>query len=291
MLPHWLKLMKDELNVCIRPNSLILRRFKGLPGNTTCVDQQKIVLKKTMTQAEIESGYLAKVLKDVLNVERWQAATATIVVANHLVRYAVIPWNPEIKTADEHQAYLHHFFISVYGDAVASWNKCQSPAAYGQNSLASAMPQALLQTVHDVFSPLMIRFESIQPYLMHVANQALEMIKKQHLQTACWLALIADGRLCLCLMIEGEWCWVKNVQQETDVVAQIDMLIQRERLMNNEMDKLIKKGRQLPMLVHWPGLPANQKIPLPNHRVIKLASSKLFTSDPSENHIARLITS
>jgi hypothetical protein len=290
VLPHWLSLMKDELNVCIRPNSLILRRFKGWPGKTTCLDQQKIVLKKTMSQTEIESGYLAKVLKEALNVKRWQASTATIMVANHLVRYAVIPWNPEIKTADESQAYLNHYFVSVYGEAVASWNKCQSAASYGQKSLASAMPQALLQTVHDVFSPMMIRFESVQPYLMQVANQALAVIKKQNLQTACWLVLIADGRLCLCLMIEGEWCWVKNVQQETDVVAQIDMLIQRERLMNNEIDKLIKNGRQLPMLVHWPDLPANQKIHLPNHRVIKLASSKLFTTDPAENHIARLIT-
>lgn len=290
MLPHWLSLMKDELNVCIRPNSLILRRFKGLPGKTTCVDQQKIVLKKSMSQAEIESGYLAKVLKETLNVERWQASTATIVVANHLVRYALIPWNPEIKTADESQAYLHHCFISVYGDAVASWNKCQSPAAYGQKALASAMPRELLQTVHDVFSPMLIRFNSVQPYLMTVANQAIAVIKKQNLQSACWLAVIADGRVCLCLLIEGEWCWVKNVQQETDTVAQIEMLIQRERLMNNEIDKLLKKGRQLPMLVHWPDLAVNQKIHLPNHRIIKLTSSKLFSNDPAENQITRLIT-
>ncbi|THK41211.1 hypothetical protein E8Q33_08815 [Methylophaga sp. SB9B] len=290
MLPHWLSLMKDELNVCIRPNSLILRRFKGLPAKTTCVDQQKIVLKKTMSQAEIESGYLAKVLKEALNVERWQASTATIVVANHLVRYALIPWNSEIKTADESQAYLHHCFISVYGDAVASWNKCQSPAAYGQKALASAMPRELLQTVQDVFSPMLIRFNSVQPYLMTIANQAIAVIKKQNLQSACWLAVIADGRVCLCLLIEGEWCWVKNVQQETDTVAQIEMLIQRERLMNNEIDKLLKKGRQLPMLVHWPDLPVNQKIQLPNHRIIKLASSKLFSTDPAENQITRLIT-
>lgn len=290
MLPHWLSLFKDELNVCIRPNSLILRRFKGLPGKSTCIDQQKIVLKKVMNQAEIESGYLAIVLKEVLNLQRWQASTVTIVVANHLVRYAVIPWNPEINTADESQAYLNHYFMSVYGDAVASWNKSQSPASYGQKSLASAMPRELLQTVHDVFSPMMIRFTSVQPYLMQVANQALAVIKKQSLQAACWLAVIADGRLCLCLMIEGEWFWVKNVQQETNVVAQIDMLIQRERLMNNEIDKLLKKGRQLPMLVHWPDMPSQQKITVKNHRVIKLACSKLFANDPIENPLARLIT-
>lgn len=292
MLPLWLSVMNNELNVCIRPNSLIVRRFKGLRGTKlTCVDRHKIVLNKTLSHADIDAAYLARSLQAILKLERWKASRLTVVLSNQFVRYAVIPWNANINSAEESKSYLNHHFLTMYGEAVASWNKCLSPTKYGHTALASAVPNGLIQIIDDVVSTMPITLSSVQPYLMEVANQARAVIKSQNLSSACWLAVIADDRVCLCLIVEGQWFWVKSVQQETDAMAQIDMLIERECLVNSVIDRLLKQSRQLPMLLHSPDKLAANKIHLKHYRVIRLTSSKLFAHDPDEGQVARLVTS
>ncbi|HDY85046.1 MAG TPA: hypothetical protein ENH74_05105 [Methylophaga sp.] len=294
MLPRWLSLQKDNLTIFIRPDSIVVRRFKGFIGaQLSCVDQQKIVLKKKVGYSDLELAYLTQVLQTTLNTERWQAASATIVLSNQFVRYAVIPWNAEIKNNEESRAFLRHQFLTIYGDAIASWNMCQSPAEYGQKALASAVPSELLQTINDVFSSLQITLDSVQPSLMHIANQAQEVINQQNLQKSYWLAVIADGRLCLCLIVEGEWRWVKAIQVEAEetVVGQIELLIQREQLLNSVVADLAKQQRQVPILLHWSNMPNSEAVKINNHRVIRLPSSKIFSNEPVESLSARLVTS
>lgn len=291
MLPRWLSVMKDELIIFIRSDSIVLRRFKGLTGfQLSCVDQQKIVLKKRIGYADIELAYLTQVLQTILDNDRWHAGRVTIILSNHFVRYAVMPWNAEIKTSEEFEAYLKHHFLTIYGEAIASWNKCQSPAQYGQKTLASAVASELLQTINDIFSSSQVTLGSVQPYLMHIANQAHQVIKEQRLQKACWLAVIADSRLCLCLMVEDEWYWVKNVQEENDAIAQIELLIQREQLLNSVVIDLAKQKHPFSILLHWPNMLILESIKINNHRVIRLPSSKTFLNEPVESQPARLST-
>lgn len=291
MLPHWLSIMTDELNVCIRPNSLVIRRFQGVAGKTRCVDQQKIMLKKAVDHMDVEGAYLAKVLQTTLSQDRWQAKTARIVLANSFVRYAVLPWNPAIKTKEEKQAYLQHLFVSMYGDVVKGWNKTLSPAGFGQSAVASAIPTPIIQTIDEVFATLAIKLVSVQPYLMSVMNEAISVIKDQQLQTLCWLTVVSDGRLCLGLMAEGQWLWLKNVQQESDVIGQIELLIQRERLLNSEFDKALQQRYEQPMLLHWPDISSSSAIKISTYRVIRLPSSKLFANELPDTQITRLIAS
>lgn len=291
MLPHWLNVMTDELNVCIRPNSLVIRRFKGVAGKTRCIDQQKIMMKKAVDHRDVEVAYLAKVLHTTLSQARWQAKTAKIVLANSFVRYAVLPWNPVIKTDEEKQGYLQHLFVSLYGDVVKSWNKTISPSGFGQPAVASAIPTPLIQTIDEIFASLPIQLLSIQPYLMSVMNDAIAVIKSQQLQRLCWLTVISDGRLCLGLMSEGQWLWLKNVQQENDVIGQIELLIQRERLINSVFDKAVQQRYEHVMLLHWPDISVSSAIKIGNYRIIRLPSSKLFAKEQPDTQVARLIAS
>lgn len=297
MLPHWLNLLnnqlvKDELHVFIRPQSIVIKRFKGIRGfKMTRVDQQKISLKNDITSADIDiSGkHLSEYLQKILNDERWQTATAKVVLSNYFVRYVVIPWNAEIKTNQERQAYINHQFSSVYGDALHHWNKCQSVADYGQRTLASAVPTEFLQTIHNAFLSANIRLSAVQPHLMHIANQAYQVIKESRLLQSCWLVAIADGRLCLGLIANSEWCFVKQVLAETDVVAQIETLIQRERLLNNTAAKLMRQGEKLPLLLHWVDPPTADAIHIKDYRIIRLTSSTLFDAAYAESQTARLV--
>lgn len=291
MLPHWLNIMTDELNVCIRPSSLVIRRFKGVASKTHCIEQQKIMLKKAVDHRDVEVAFLAKVLHSTLSQPRWQAKTAKIVLANSFVRYAVLPWNPVIKTDEEKQGYLQHLFVSLYGDVVKSWSKATSPAGFGQSAVASAIPTPLVQIIDEVFASLPIQLVSIEPYLMSVMNEATSMIKAQQLQDLCWLTVISDGRLCLGLMADGQWLWLKNVQQESDVIGQIELLIQRERLVNNVFDKAIQQRYEHVMLLHWPDISVSSAIKIGSYRIIRMPTSKLFAKEQPDTQVARLIAS
>jgi len=297
VLLHWLSLMKsqlvkDELHVFIRPQSIIVKRFKGIRGfKMTRVDQQKISLKNDITNADIDINghYLSEHLQKILKDNRWQATTAKIVLSNCFVRYVVVPWNAEIITNKEREAYLNHQFLSVYGDALSDWNKCQSVADYGRWTLASAVPSEFLQTIHMLFLNANIKLSAVQPHLMHIANQAYRVIKEKRQSQSYWLIAIADGRLCLGLIADGEWLFVKSILIETDVIAQIETLIQRETLLNSATAKVVKQREQLPLLLHWMDGPNADEIQIQHYRVIRLTSSMLFDSAYPESLATRLV--
>lgn len=275
MLPPWLSLIKDELHVFIRPQAIILKRFKGVCGfKLSLVDYQNKTLKNGLMKHEIdiEGHHLSEYLQNVLNDKRWKAKSATVVLSSYFVRYVAVPWNAEIKTDEEFQAYLNHQFVSTFGDVISSWNKCHNKVEYGHGTLASAIQGELLRTVHDAFSSACIKLDAVQPDLMKIANQVRSTIKEKRLTQGCWLAVISDGRLCLCLIIGSEWCFVKCLQVEENTVVQIEMLIRREMLLNNAIAKTIKENGELPMLLHWVGAPISEGMKINDCRIIKLTS-------------------
>lgn len=291
MLPPWLSLIKDELHILIRPQSLVLKRFKGFHGfKLTQVDQHTISLSNDITQSfiDVEGNHLAAHLERVLSNKRWQASSAKLILSSYFVRYVVIPWNAEIKTDEEFQAYLNHQFVSVYGETIRHWNKSHNKVDYGHNTLASAVHHLFLQTAHHAFKTAHIKLESVQPQLMSIANQARKVIRERRLSQSCWLTIIADGRLCLGLVIDGEWCFVKNLQVETDVVMQIETLIQREALLNAAIAPLAKKTSKLSMILYWVGVPDIDDININGCRIIQLKTSKAFGHQDVDLHSARL---
>ena len=84
--------------------------------------------------------------------EPWQGALAalaaqrfespckvTVVLANSLVRYAIVPWSEGLETPEEEDAYVRHHFAKVYGERARDWELRASEAVGAGPRLASAV--------------------------------------------------------------------------------------------------------------------------------------------------------
>lgn len=270
MLLHWVKsLFKDELWVFVHPQRMVLMRIARSLANglkQQIVHKQVFDLPQNIALGCHESQdwqILTKHLKRALNDTKWQDAMPTVIVSSHFARYAVIPWNAELAIETERQAYMHHCFNLTYGESAKAWDLRMSDPDFGKSTIASAINLGLLQVLHDVFSEANMTLAGVYPQLMLAINQTLSEVKKQKKALKFWLVAIEKERVCLTLLMDGGWHFVKNVAIEADISTQVNALIQREIVRSNLSD-------DVPVLLYWPDSKSNQSFKFANHKAIKV---------------------
>lgn len=282
MLPHWFNVISnlfyhDELRVLVGPQYIELWRLRGLRGFKPKLAHQQTVNvteERAATSPDDWQG-VVKRLQALLKEDKWQAVSATVILSSHFMRYAVIPWNSEITTAGERQAYLNHHFVMTYGDAVKAWNMRMDEASYKKSALASAMPAGLQTALKETFANTKAnnptRLAAIYPYLMLAANQALGVNRLIH---NCWFAVVESQRLTLSLIENGEWQVVRSLPLESDVAAQIEALILREMMLENVSIKQAESRKSHPVLMHWSKVDEVKTIEINHRRVVNVVSSQ-----------------
>lgn len=259
-------LLTDELQVCIYPQQIELQRLKrsfknGLKPQLVC--KQVIDLPQHVNDWQILAKYLEQALMDA----NWQGAKPTVIVSNHFVRYAIIPWNAELAIESERQAYMQHCFTLAYGEPAKAWDLRMSEPCFGQSAIASAMSSGLLQTLHEVFAEAGMALTTVYPQLMLAMNQTIRQVKQQNLSMGAkqalnfWLVTIQNERVCLVLLESNSWRLVKNVVLEANVSEQVAALIQREIVNCNADD-------EAPVLLYWPESKKDQPLKLTHYKVI-----------------------
>lgn len=260
MLRHWCKsLFADELWIVIQPHEILLQRVsrrlsarsKPQVFSTKRIECAHKLLEKNTD--ETDWAILARYLRQALNEPMCQSAVPRLVLSNHFVRYAVIPWNNELSTQDERLVYTKHSFTQAFGENVKGWDLRMSQSAYGQSTIASAIDRTLLNTIHSVFDELSMPLQAIYPHLMLTINHTFMEINNKKLSyntmSDFWIVTIQNQRLCIALHDQSGWRLVKSLTAELDVMRQIKMLIHRE-IMNGNLQE------DLPVFVYAPD--ANQ---------------------------------
>jgi hypothetical protein len=187
-------LFPDRLIVSLAPGQVTSARMSGLL-------RKRVVERKTIP---CDPGFGA---------EPWQGAIgglsgldrtlrASAVLSNHFARYAIVPWNEGLDTADEEEAYVRHHFAKVHGERAKAWALRWSE--HGATRLASAIDQALL----DALKQALPRLDSVQPLLMAAINRCRAAIPR----SGAWLALVEDERACIALYQAGQWRSVQNAR-------------------------------------------------------------------------------
>jgi hypothetical protein len=151
--------------------------------------------------------------------EPWQGALAalkeaglgkakvTVVLSNHFVRYALVPWSSALGGPAEEDAYVRHHFVKIYGERAKAWTLRASPAPGTAPRLASAIDSALLKELQDVFAKLPgTRLASVQPQLMAGFNR----LRKAIPAGGAWLVLAEPERACVALHDASGWRAVHN---------------------------------------------------------------------------------
>jgi hypothetical protein len=136
-------------------------------------------------------------------------APATVVLSNHFVRYALVPWSNELSSEAEEDAYVRHHFARVHGERAKSWLLRSSEAPSGAPRLCSAIDRNLLEQLKAAFPKTgKARLVSVQPHLMAVFNRWRAAIPR----SGAWLVLVEADRACAALHAKGRWQSVQNAK-------------------------------------------------------------------------------
>jgi hypothetical protein len=176
-----------------------------------------------------------ELLQGLLQEEVWQRADATVVLSNHFVRYAVVPWSEQLVSEEERQAWVSHQFTELYGEAAEPAQYRWSDGPPDAACAASAVERELISAIRAVFEPTSLRLRSIQPYLMAVFNQCRRQLKRGR----TWIVVAERGRVCIAAISNGQWRAITSaslVDDWPDLAAHIE---RRLLLAGDEMPSVV----------------------------------------------------
>jgi hypothetical protein len=176
----------------------------------------------------------------------WKDADATVILSNHYVRYALVPWSEHLATEAEKRAWVRHHFTELYGDAAANveyrWSEDRPDAA----CVTSAVDADFIGAIRAAFEPASLALKSIKPYLIAVFNRWRRRIGAD----AAWILVPETGRVCLASVAGGRWRKLVSRAIGADWRAELRVVLEREFLLADE------PGPPKVVFAYAPGVPA-----------------------------------
>ncbi|WP_088279572.1 hypothetical protein [Ideonella sp. A 288] len=142
---------------------------------------------------------------------------AAVVLSNHWVRYAVLPWQAELTGAAEvdQRARLH--FEQTYGSAAIGWTVRTRDTGFGAPHLACAVDTALIDALGATLAGHGLGLGSLQPLLIAAFNDQRKQLSGQGA-----FAVVEAGRVCLGLMQQQRWHDITSRRTDADAAEVIE---------------------------------------------------------------------
>jgi hypothetical protein len=217
-------LFRDELRILMTPEQVMLARI-GRAITWTGV-RRRLVEKKVIACTAFQGETWAAAVQVLEKMLAGQAgrAFATVILSNHFVRYALLPWSDVPASEEEEMSYARHIFRQGYGAAADGWELRITSGRIGAPQLASAVDKDLPGELRAVFGRAGIVLESIQPHLMAACNACWTALRGRN----AWFALVEPGSLCLALLREGSWESVRTMRMDGDGRVALPLMLERE---------------------------------------------------------------
>jgi hypothetical protein len=201
-------LWRDEVGVHLSPRRvLMLRVGRGLKRAVTATHEHAVIC----GDANDWTAPLG-VLDQLLERSQWHGAALRVVLADCWVRYALVPWAMELRSADEQASHARQVFVRLYGDAVNEWEICLSQAPPGYARVACAMPEELLRAVRDIRARHGMKLTSLQPQLL----AAYGNWRHQLPASGSWFVTIGEGTLAAARLGARAWDRIHSVRIGSD---------------------------------------------------------------------------
>jgi len=165
---------------------------------------------------------LSSVLQDNAGAE------AVVVLSNHFVRYALVPFHERLVRPADDLALARHQFLEAYGPLAANWSVRMSDTGRDRGPrLACAIDGGLLEALRKLCREQRIALISVQPYLMAAFNQW-----QAQFDSTGSFALLEAGRLCLLRFRDAQWQSVTSRRIGADWLSDFATLRGRERMLS-----------------------------------------------------------
>lgn len=222
MLPSW----RDEVRIALCPDRVTLARVsrRWRPAVTA-----KHVVDCSGPQTS-DWKRCVEALQQILREPFSHDADATVVISNHFVRYAMVPWSEHLVSDDEKRAWVKHHFVERYGELPGAPEYRWSEDRPDASCVASAVDGEFVGEIRAAFEPTSLRLRSVQPYLMAVFNRC-----KQHAKgNSAWILVPETGRVCIGAITNGEWRTITSKKMGADWQVELPLVLGRELLLANE---------------------------------------------------------
>ena len=218
-------LSPETLSVFIAPTELVAVRWRGTFG------MRPQIVEKRIAQVDVKSG------------NSWEAAAQTfagllrefsscrrvrVVLSSHFTQYQLLPWRDDLNDFDEELAVARLAFTQTYGEAAAHWDVRLSDEAPGLARVAAAVDADLLTALQQAAKASKARLDSIEPSLTATVNHWHSLFDRAH---TAWLVVHEEGRICVALIEQGRWRWVRNLRTGVDWAESLPTLLDNELLL------------------------------------------------------------
>lgn len=220
-------LCPSELCVVVYPEQLVLLNAacKLTPrGLKRHIHAQATIPCGAATGADAPWSGALRRLETALPLFAPRKTKVTVILSNHFVHYVLVPWAANLYGEKEELAYARHCMAEVYGDAVEAWDVRFSPDKAGAPALASAVDRKLLEELRDLLERAGVVVKSIQPHMMAAHNTCHASLSGRN----AWLALLEPGNLCLSMLQQGRWTWMRKMRIGHDWQEELLAILERE---------------------------------------------------------------
>lgn len=150
---------------------------------------------------------------------------ASLVFADQLVRYALLPYNATLKTEEQWLALARHRFASVHGARAAEWEVKIAETDPAGPRLACAIERALVAEVAGSFARHGVRLVAAQPFLVAAFNRIRGAVGN----ASCWIVVEEPGRLTLAFIDGGAWIAIRSRRADERWRNVLPEILDRER--------------------------------------------------------------
>jgi hypothetical protein len=149
--------------------------------------------------------------------------TATVILADQFVRYALLPWSDTLKTHDQWLSLARHRFCAIHGPIANGWEIKFAETAPSGPRLACAVDRELVEELGTLSFSAGVRLASVKPYLIAAFNRVRHMTGG-----SCWMVIEEPGRLTLALFLRGVWVAIRSRRADDQWRRVLPEIIARE---------------------------------------------------------------
>lgn len=193
----------DRLTLFIHPQRVVLERQ---PWRGALSRQAAEVAPPAAGEADWQPVLAAA---DALLKTAGQGAALRIVVADHLVRYALLPWSEMLTGKAARLDMARALFRNALGERAAALDIALDRPAFGKNGIAAGIDRQLLAGLRAAAKARRLRLNSVQPRLI------AELAAQQTQLNDGWLACLDLGWLTLAGVRDGEIASLRNHRAST----------------------------------------------------------------------------
>jgi hypothetical protein len=209
-------LWRDEIGIYVAPHKLALTRLaRGVRPKTVGVAHWA-----NERVDDTHWGAALGALHAMLAEPEWQRAVARIVISDHWVRYAMVPYAAALSGAAERLTQARHVLTEIYGEIVADWTVTLASARPGMAQVACAVPTALMDELRTALIGNRLPLKSLQPQLVCAYNHW----RKQLPDGGAWFVSIEQGSLAAAHLGRGGWDRVHSVRIGADWAVELHRL-------------------------------------------------------------------